>query len=212
VSFTVGEEPERPFRLLVAGVGGQGTLTLAQIAMEVARRAGAYALQSEIHGMSQRGGAVHACLTIAPGPVSTPVIMEGTGDLLVALEPLEALRYVPLLRREAPLLVARDPIKTVADYPPEEQLFAALAAIPGCELVETESLTRIFRFQQAPGMVLLGRAARRLPFPSALWEAVVSDRLAPKGKDAVDKNLRAFAHGLGTGGDGAPQGHRTAQA
>lgn len=197
----MGEPGERPFRMLIAGVGGQGTLTLAQIAMEVARRAGYFALQSEIHGMSQRGGAVHACLTIAPFPISTPVIMEGTGDLLVALEPLEALRYVPLLRRDAPMLVARDPVKTVAEYPPEAQLFSALAAIPGCEIVETESATRTFRFTQAAGMVLLGRTVTRLPFVRSLWEEVLTERLATKGKDTVHKNLRAFAHGVGAGAD-----------
>lgn len=185
----------RPFRIVIAGVGGQGTLTLAQIVMEVARRAGRFALQSEIHGMSQRGGAVHACLTIAPFPVSTPVVTEGTADLLVALEPLEAVRYVPLLRRDAPMLVARDPVKTVAGYPEEEQLFAALEAIPGCELVETETLARAFRFRQAAGMVLLGRAAARLPFAMALWEAVIAERMASKGEATVERNLRAFAHG-----------------
>src|SRR5512139_2583078 len=96
-SSAVAEPLDRPLRLVIAGVGGQGTLTLAQIVMEVARRAGYFALQSELHGMSQRGGSVHACLTIARSPVSTPVITEGTGDLLIALEPLEAVRHVSLL-------------------------------------------------------------------------------------------------------------------
>jgi indolepyruvate ferredoxin oxidoreductase beta subunit len=192
----VGEPLDRTWRLVIAGVGGQGTLTLAQIVMEVARRAGHFALQSELHGMSQRGGAVHACLTIARTPVSTPVIMDGTGDLLIALEPLEAVRYVPLLRRDAPMLVARDPIKTLEGYPPEAQLFGALEATAGCELVATEGLTRTFRFKQAVGMVLLGRAAARLPFPRALWDEVIAERLASKGQAAIDRNLRAFAHGL----------------
>lgn len=191
----MGEAAERPFRMVIAGVGGQGTLTLAQIVMEVARRAGRFVLQSEIHGMSQRGGAVHACLTISPFPVSTPVIAEGSGDLLVALEPLEAARHLPLLRPEATVLAARDPIGPVTGYPDEGQLIAALAAVPGCEMVEAEGLTRVFRFRQAVGMVLLGRVAARLPFPRALWEAVIAERLAAKGPEAVERNLRAFAHG-----------------
>jgi indolepyruvate ferredoxin oxidoreductase, beta subunit len=187
---------DRPFRVVIAGVGGQGTLTLAQIVMEVARRSGAFVLQSEIHGMSQRGGSVHAFLTIAPSPISTPVIMEGTGDLLIALEPLEALRYVPLLRREAPMLVARDPIRTVAGYPDDEPLFATLAAIPGCELVDTQPLTRTFRFKQAPGVVLLGRVATFLPFSRELWETVLTERVGVKGEATIERNLRAFAYGV----------------
>lgn len=191
------DESGRPFRIVIAGVGGQGTLTLAQIVMEVARRSGRFALQSEIHGMSQRGGAVHACLTISRRPVSTPVVTEGTADLLIALEPLEALRYLPLLRPEAPVLVARDPVKTIADYPAEEQLLAALDATPGCELLETEGLARAFRLKQAIGMVLLGRVAARLPFASETWETVIRERLEAKGQEVVDRNLRAFAHGAG---------------
>jgi indolepyruvate ferredoxin oxidoreductase, beta subunit len=187
---------DRPFRMVIAGVGGQGTLTLAQIVMEVARRAGAFVLQSELHGMSQRGGAVHACLTMAPEAISTPVIMEGTGDLLVALEPLEAVRYVPLLRREAPVLVARDPVKTIRGYPDEAQLLAALEAIPGCALVDCGAIVRTFRFPQAVGVVLLGRASRFLPFPLALWNDVLRERLAPKGEAVIARNLAAFAHGV----------------
>lgn len=193
----MAELTQRPCRLVLAGVGGQGTLTLAQIIMEVGRRAGSFVLQSEVHGMSQRGGAVQAYLTIAPFPVSTPVIMEGTGDLLIALEPLEALRYVPLLRREAPMLVARTTIKTIAGYPEDEPLFAALEAVPGCELVDTEPLTRMFGFKQAIGMVLLGRAAGWLPFPAALWEQVLADRFGARGRAVVERNLLAFAHGRG---------------
>lgn len=195
----MAERVERPYRLVLAGVGGQGTLTLAQIIMEVARRAGSFVLQSEVHGMSQRGGAVQAYLTIAPFPVSAPVIMDGTGDLLIALEPLEALRYVPLLRREAPMLVARGTIKTIAGYPEEEQLFAALEGVPGCELVDTERLTRMFGFAQATGMVLLGRASRWLPFPGELWEQVLADRFGARGRTVVERNLQAFAHGQGAG-------------
>lgn len=188
--------PDRPFRMIVAGVGGQGTLTLAQIVVEVARRAGRYVLQSEVHGMSQREGMVHACITIAPDRVSTPVVTEGTGDLLLALEPLEALRYVPLLRPEAPLLVAMAPVPTLAGYPDLEALTATLAAVPGCELVQTEGLARAFRFAQAAGMVLLGHAAARLPFARRLWEDVLAERLEPRGAAVVDRNLRAFAHGF----------------
>lgn len=199
----MGEPAGRPLRLILAGVGGQGTLTLAQIVMEVARRAGSFVLQSEIHGMSQRGGAVQAFLTIAPFPVSTPVLMEGTGDLLLALEPLEALRYVPLLRRDAPMLVARDPVKTVEGYPPEEQLYGALEALPGCEMVDTETLARTLSFKQAAGMVLLGRAAARLPFPEGLWEEVLAERFGARGTTVVDRNVRAFVHGR-HGACGAP--------
>jgi indolepyruvate ferredoxin oxidoreductase beta subunit len=193
------EPGERPYRIVVAGVGGQGTLTVAQIVMEVARRAGRFVLQSELHGMSQRGGAVHACLTIAGVPVTTPVVTEGTADLLLALEPVEALRYITLLRSDAPLLVAREPVKTITTYPDEASLYAALEAVPGCELLDTRAATRTFRLKQAPSMVLLGRTARLLPFAMSEWEGVIAERLAPKGTAAVERSLDAFRFGHGVG-------------
>jgi indolepyruvate ferredoxin oxidoreductase beta subunit len=194
------EPGDRPYRIVVAGVGGQGTLTVAQIVMEVARRAGRFVLQSELHGMSQRGGAVHACLTIATFPVTTPVVTEGTADLLLALEPVEALRYVALLRPEAPLLVAREPVKSVAAYPDEALLYATLDAVPGCELLDTTAASRTFRLKQAPSMLLLGRTARLLPFALTEWEQVIADRLAPKGAAAVERSLRAFRSGYAVDG------------
>lgn len=184
-----------PFRLILVGVGGQGTLTLAQMIMDVARRSGYQALQSEIHGMSQRGGTVYAYLSLSLGEMHTPAAMEASSHLLIALEPLEALRYLPFLRDDALLLVAREPVRTLADYPDEGALVAALEAVPGATLVDTAALAQSLRFKQAGGMALLGLAARHLPFDPEVWRGVIEDRFGPR-SGVTEKNLQAFAHGL----------------
>ena len=185
-----------PYRLILVGVGGQGTLTLAQMIMEVARRSGYRALQSEIHGMSQRGGTVYAYLSLSRGAILTPAAMEASSHLLIALEPLEALRYLPCLRSDALLFVAREPVRTLPDYPDEPTLFAALEAVPGATLVDTAALAQTLRLKQAGGMALLGLAARRLPFDAPVWRSVIAERFGP-GTAVTEKNLQAFAHGLG---------------
>ena len=91
---------EKTFGIVVAGVGGQGTITLSQLILGAAWKSGYKALQSEVHGMSQRGGSVNAQILISSNEVSSPVIMEGAGELLIGVEPLETLRYLNLLKKD----------------------------------------------------------------------------------------------------------------
>lgn len=184
------------WRVIVAGVGGQGAVTLAQVLMEVATRAGFHALQSEIHGMSQRGGMVYAYLCISSAPITSPIVMESTGDLLIGLEPLEAMRYVHLLRREAPMVVSTERLEGIEGYPPEETLLQSLRAIPGVILVDTAAAVERFRFKQAGAVALLGVASRSLPFEPSLWREVLRDRFASKGERTVAKNVSAFEFGV----------------
>jgi Pyruvate/2-oxoacid:ferredoxin oxidoreductase gamma subunit len=177
-------------------VGGQGTLTLAQAVMEVARRSGYQALQSEIHGMSQRGGTVYAFLSVSRGRLLTPAAMEASSHFLLALEPLEALRHLAYLRADALLFVAGEPVRMGPDYPDETALREALGGIPGVRLVDTAGLARTHGFKHAGGMALLGLLARHLPFEPATWHAVLAERFAAHGPPAVARNLRAFDHGL----------------
>ncbi|MCA9523456.1 MAG: 2-oxoacid:acceptor oxidoreductase family protein [Myxococcales bacterium] len=190
------KEKPRIWRVIVAGVGGQGTVTLAQVLMEVATRSAYYALQSEIHGMSQRGGMVYAYLCISAAPITSPIVMEATGDLLIGVEPLEAMRYVHLLRRDAPMVVSTERLETIDDYPAEDSLYESLRAIPGIVLVDTAAVVERFRFKQAGGVALLGVASRTLPFDVASWHAALRDRFAAKGERVVAKNLAAFDYGV----------------
>ena len=181
--------------IVLAGVGGQGILSMAQILLEALRRSGLHALQSEIHGMSQRGGSVHAQVCFADQPISSPLIDEGCADLLIALEPLEALRYVAMLRISGHLVVAEDPMTDMEGYPPLEDVHAALRAVPGAHLLDTEALARKLAHKQAGGMALLGMASRFLPVEEALWREVIAQRFEAKGEKVTAKNLEAFEAG-----------------
>jgi len=181
--------------IILAGVGGQGVLSLAQIVLEALRRSGFHALQSEIHGMSQRGGSVHAQVCFAEAPLSSPILDEGSADLLISLEPLEALRYVAMLRMGGHLVVSEEPQTDMEGYPPLKDVYGALKAVRGCHLLDTEDLARRLRHKQAGGMALLGMASHFLPVADEVWSAVITQRFAAKGPRIADKNLEAFQAG-----------------
>lgn len=183
--------------IVLSGVGGQGVLSLAQIVLEALRRSGFHALQSEIHGMSQRGGSVQAQVCFAEVPLTSPILDEGSADLLIALEPLEALRHVAMLRPDGHLVASEEPSTDMAGYPPLEDIYRALKAVRGACLLDTEDLARRLRHPQAGGMALLGMASRHLPVPEAVWQAVITERFAAKGERVITKNLEAFAAGQG---------------
>ena len=183
--------------IILSGVGGQGVLSLAQIVLEALRRSGLHALQSEIHGMSQRGGSVHAQVCFADQPISSPLIDEGCADLLIALEPLEALRYVAMLRISGHLVAAAEPIADMEGYPPLADIHAALRAVQGAHLLDTEALARRLAHRQAGGMALLGMASRFLPVAEATWRDVIAQRFESKGPKVCEKNLAAFDEGRG---------------
>ncbi len=181
--------------IVLAGVGGQGILSMAQILLEALRRSGLHALQSEIHGMSQRGGSVQAQVCFADTPLTSPLIEEGGADLLIALEPLEALRYVSMLRISGHLVTAEDPVADMEGYPPLEDVHRALRAVRGAHLLDTESLARKLAHKQAGGMAILGLASRFLPVPEETWREVIAQRFEAKGARIVEKNLEAFSAG-----------------
>ncbi len=183
--------------IVLSGIGGQGVLSLAQIVLEALRRNGFHALQSEIHGMSQRGGSVHAQVCFSDVPLTSPIIDEGCADLLIALEPLEALRYTAMLRMNGQLVVSEEPQTDMEGYPPLDDVYAALKRLRGCHLVDTEDLARRLSFRQAGGMALLGLASAFLPVSDKIWQEVITQRFEPKGARVTEKNLEAFQAGRG---------------
>ena len=112
--------------IILAGVGGQGILTIATIIGEAAAKAGVNLKQAEVHGMSQRGGDVQSTLRLSTEPIYSDLIREGAADLIISMEPMEALRYVPYLDEEGWIVTSSHPFKNIPNYPDEHQLMAEL--------------------------------------------------------------------------------------
>jgi len=189
---------------VLAGVGGQGVLSLGAVIAGAAATAGLWVKQSEVHGMSQRGGAVEAYLRIAERPVRSDLIGRGAADLIVSLEPVEALRHLELLRPDGVVVSATEPVRNVPDYPDLEVVLERLRSLPGTVLVDAGRLAREAGSAKAANAVLLGAAAHLLPVPPEAIEAELRRAFAAKGERVVEANLEAFRAGRAAAGAAAP--------
>jgi indolepyruvate ferredoxin oxidoreductase beta subunit len=184
------------YDLILAGVGGQGGISVSVVIAKAAMAQGLRVKQSEVHGMSQRGGEVLAHLRLADTEPASPTIPLGTASLLIAFEPLEALRYLPWLSAESGSLVsAMAPIKNIPNYPDLEALLAEVRALPRSTLLDADALAKAAGNVRAANMVLVGAASWSLPIPVELLEAEIASLFARKGPAVVEANLAAFRSG-----------------
>lgn len=181
--------------VLLCGVGGQGTILAADLLAKAALAAGYTAKVSEIHGMSQRGGAVTTIVRFGKGIVSSMVADAGTADCVVSFEKMEALRNLHFLKNDGYLLVADDSITPL----PVAAGFAAMPKSINEQLDNADATvipaTRIALEVGSPksaNVVLLGALATQLDFPLDVWEETISKRVPPK---TVEANLAAFKKG-----------------
>jgi indolepyruvate ferredoxin oxidoreductase beta subunit len=185
------------YDVILAGVGGQGVLSVAAIIATGAMKAGLHVRQSEVHGMAQRGGAVQAHLRLADREIASDLIPRGGAQMILAMEPLESLRYLGYLDPEGVLISSADPLVNIPDYPELEGLLAAIRRLPRHRLVDAVALAG--DSARAANMVLVGAAAPYLPVGRELLESSIRELFAGKGEGVVAANLKAFAAGLQAG-------------
>lgn len=183
------------FDVVVAGVGGQGVVSLAALAAEAARRSGFHVKQTEDHGMAQRGGSVTAQLRIGAAPVHSELIPAGTADLLISMEPLETLRYLPMLARDGAVVAAAEPVINFAEYPPPETVLARLRTLSGCVVIEADRLAREAGSPRVTNTVLLGAASPLFPIGPERFEETIEAAFAAKGAKVLAANLTGFRLG-----------------
>ncbi|HLE11714.1 MAG: hypothetical protein A2504_15550 [Bdellovibrionales bacterium RIFOXYD12_FULL_39_22] len=183
---------DKLYGIIVAGVGGQGAITLAQLFLGAAWRSRLHTMQSEVHGMSQRGGSVNAQISISKAEVTAPLLLSGAVDLLISMEPLEALRYVPFLSKNATIITSTEPTINMDNYPDINLILGALREIPGTILVDTAEHAKKLANKNAGNMVLLGVASNYTPIDKTIWHTIIEERFASKGEKVVVKNIEAF--------------------
>jgi indolepyruvate ferredoxin oxidoreductase beta subunit len=183
------------YDIVLCGVGGQGGISVSVIIAQAAMAEGLQVKQSEVHGMAQRGGEVLAHLRIADGPIASPTIPEGTARLLLAFEPMEALRYLPWLAPDASIVAASEPVLNIPNYPDIAAVLSELRGLPHCLVIDADAIAKEAGNARAANMVLVGAASRLLPFPPARLERAIEQTFARKGEAVVAANLKAFEHG-----------------
>jgi indolepyruvate ferredoxin oxidoreductase beta subunit len=183
------------YDIILAGVGGQGVLSVSAIIASSALKEGLFVKQSEVHGMSQRGGAVLAHLRLADKPIASDLIPHGGASLVLSMEPLESLRYLPYLSPEGAVVTSITPVVNIPDYPPLEALLDQIRKLPKARLVDGERLARQAGSARATNMVMVGAASHDVPVPAATLERFIETTFAAKGEKVVATNLAAFRAG-----------------
>ena len=182
--------------IILAGVGGQGILSIATVIGQAAVAEGWYLKQAEVHGMSQRGGEVQSHLRIATEPIWSDLIPQGKADIILSLEPLEALRYVPWLAPEGCVVTSSVPFRNIDNYPDIDQVYAAVKACPKHILIDTDALVKEINAPvQAANMVLLGAAIPMLGIEPEIMKTALQKVFARKSEAVVETNIRALMAG-----------------
>ncbi len=182
--------------IILAGVGGQGILSIATVIGQAALAEGWYLKQAEVHGMSQRGGEVQSHLRISTEPIWSDLIPQGKADIILSLEPLEALRYVPWLAPEGCVVTSSVPFRNIDNYPDIDQVYAAVKACPKHILIDTDALVKEINAPvQAANMVLLGAAIPMLGIEPEIMKTALQKVFARKSEAVVETNIRALMAG-----------------
>lgn len=181
--------------IVLAGVGGQGILSIATVIADACLRNGLYVKQAEVHGMSQRGGDVQSNLRISDRPIASDLIPLGGADLIVSLEPMEALRYLPYLSKDGYIVANSTPVVNVTNYPDVEGLIDELNATGHAVVFDMEAVAKEVASPRSSNMVLLGAASPFVGIEAELLEKAIANIFARKGEKIVEMNLAAFRRG-----------------
>ena len=186
--------------IILCGVGGQGILSIATVIGEAAMHEAAmhenlYIKQAEVHGMSQRGGDVQSNLRISSNPIHSDLIAKGSADVIISMEPMEALRYLPFLSKEGWIITSSKPFVNIPNYPELETVMADLAKVKNVITLDIEQLAKDNEIPRSANVILLGAAQKALGIEYDKLENAIRRVFGRKGDAVVDANLKALAIG-----------------
>lgn len=181
--------------IILAGVGGQGILSVATILGVAALNQGLNIKQAEVHGMSQRGGDVQSDLRISSEKISSDLIPAGKADIIVSLEPMEALRYVHRLSPDGWIVTSTAPFVNIPNYPEMEKIEEELKSVDNLVAFDMEAVAKEMASPRSSNMVLLGAASPFIDMPAEELEAAIRKVFASKGENIVMQNIEAFRAG-----------------
>lgn len=181
--------------IILAGVGGQGILSIAAIIDWAALQLGLNIKQAEVHGMSQRGGMVQSHLRISDETIYSDLIPFNCADLILSVEPMEALRYLPYLSETGRIITAVDAYQNIPNYPDINEVLREIKYSGNPILVDINTLICKVGNHKAGNMLMLGTVAPYLEIDSALLEKGIKTLFHKKGKVIVNSNLSAFQIG-----------------
>ncbi len=181
--------------IIIAGVGGQGIISIAATIGLAAVDQNLVLKQSEVHGMSQRGGDVQSHLRISDGPVFSDLIPHGKADLIISVEPMEALRYLPWLSEDGWIVTNSVPFINITDYPDIDKLIETVKSQKNSIIFDADKLAKENGSGRAGNMVMLGAASHHIDMPVEALEKAIGTLFGRKGEEVVALNIKCFRAG-----------------
>ena len=182
--------------IILCGVGGMGALSSAAIISKAALSMGMYMKQAETHGMSQRGGDVQSHLRLSDQPIASDLIPEGECDIILSVEPMEALRYLPFLNRETGWIITnQNPFVNIPNYPDLDAVLGEVKKIKNHILFDADAIAKEVNNPKGTNMVILGAASKYLRIDIEKLEDAVRSIFGKKGDAVVDANISALRAG-----------------
>ena len=181
--------------IILAGVGGQGILSIATIIGRAALDNDLYIKQAEVHGMSQRGGDVQSNLRISDRPIASDLIPFGKADIILSMEPMEALRYINYLSPKGWIVTNSTPFINIDNYPDEVAVKDELVKMKNVIYFDMDSVAKEIGSPRSSNMVLLGAASPFLDMDVNLLENAIAAVFEKKGEKIVDQNIAALKAG-----------------
>jgi indolepyruvate ferredoxin oxidoreductase, beta subunit len=181
--------------IILAGVGGQGILSIAAIIGTAAVQSGLHLKQAEVHGMSQRGGDVQSNLRLSDKEIASDLIPRGKADMIISVEPMESLRYLPMLAMDGWVISNIKPYVNIPNYPPMEKLMAEIDSLPNHIAIDADKVAQELGSTRAANMVILGAASPFLDIEYEKLENAIHTIFGNKGDEVVQMNLNAMRAG-----------------
>lgn len=181
--------------IILSGVGGQGILSIATVIGQAALKDGLYMKQAEVHGMSQRGGDVQSNLRISDRPISSDLIPLGQCDLIISLEPMEGLRYLPHLSKEGWLVTNDTPFINIPNYPEVDAIMGEISKLPNKVVLNVDQVAKEVGSARVANIVLLGATTPFLGIDYGKIQDSIRDIFSRKGEAIVEMNLKALEAG-----------------
>lgn len=181
--------------IILAGVGGQGILSIASIIGVAAVNLGLFVKQAEVHGMSQRGGDVQSHLRLSSKEIFSDLIPFGKADMIISVEPMESLRYLPYLSKEGWIITNVKPFVNIMNYPPIENVIKEVESHQHHISLDADRIARESGSLKSANMVILGAASPFIDIAYEKLEEAIRFVFGRKGDDVVNVNLKAMKAG-----------------
>jgi indolepyruvate ferredoxin oxidoreductase beta subunit len=181
--------------IIISGVGGQGILSIASVIGLAAVNNNLFLKQSEVHGMSQRGGDVQSHFRLSDKPVLSDLIPFGKCDLIISVEPMESLRYLPWLSKDGWIVTNSVPFINIPDYPPVEEILNEIRKIKNSIIIDADAIAKEVGSARSGNIVVLGAASPFISIPYKTLEKAIRNLFSNKGEEIVEVNLKALKAG-----------------